>query len=165
MTLTKCIGGAPTLPDYTCQSYGCQRQARQLLWKTRGNRSTSDFVRRAPVPQAAVDVTPVTAWEHSETLLFRPERRDFTISRQVESHRPVEVKAVRNVVSGDRHKLPKPIRKTRLPEVRKCMCFDKCFNVHVSGTAFRTVRQRAAHFMPYCPNAMTFKTSVTSTQS
>ena len=127
----------------------------------------SDFVRRvrAPVPQAAVDVTPVTAWEHSETLLFRPETWDFSISRRVESHRPVEVKAVRNVVSDGRHKLPKPIRKTRLPEVRKCMCFDKCFNVHVSGTAFRTVCQRAAHFMPYCPNAMTFKTFVTSTQS
>ena len=31
VTLTKCIGGAPTLPDYTSQSYGCQRQARQLL--------------------------------------------------------------------------------------------------------------------------------------
>ena len=46
---------------------------------------TSDFVRRALVLQAAVDVTLVTAWEHSETLLFRPETRDVTISRRVES--------------------------------------------------------------------------------
>ena len=46
---------------------------------------TSDFVRRAPVLQAVVDVTPVSAWEHSETLLFLPETRDVTISRRVES--------------------------------------------------------------------------------
>ena len=78
--------------------------------------NTSDFVRRVPIPQAAVDVTPVTAWEHSEALLFWPETQDFPISRRLESHRPVEVKADRIVVSGDRHKLPKSIRKTRLPE-------------------------------------------------
>ena len=28
VTLTKCVGGAPTLPDYTSQSSGCQRQAK-----------------------------------------------------------------------------------------------------------------------------------------
>ena len=118
VTLTKCVGGAPTLPDYTSQSSGCQRV-----------------------------VTPVTAWVHSETLLFRPETRDAMISRRVESLWRSKLFAL---VSGDRHKLPKhakPIRKTRLPEVRKCMCFQKSLSTR--STFFATLSKRN-DFQNFC---------------
>ena len=85
VTLTKCIGGAPTLPDYTSQSSSLSTSSEDCCFGKRVKIDTSDFVRRGPGLQAAIDVTPVTAWEHSETLLFRPETRDVTISRRVES--------------------------------------------------------------------------------
>ena len=85
VTLTKCIGGAPTLPDYTSQSSSLPTSSEDCCFGKRVKIVTSDFVRRGPGLQAAIDVTPVTAWEHSETLLFRPETRNVTISRRVES--------------------------------------------------------------------------------
>ena len=59
----------------------------------------------------------------------------------------MEVKAVRNVVSGDRHKLPKPIRKTRLPEVRKCMCFQNSLSTR--STLFAILSKRN-DFQNFC---------------
>ena len=105
---------------------------------------------RQSFDQAAVDVTPVTAWEHSETLVFRPETRDVTISRRVESLWRSKLFAMQCLATGTSSQ--SPLGK------RDCQRWG-------STCVFRTVCQRAAHFLPYCPNAMTFKTSVTSTQS
>ena len=59
----------------------------------------------------------------------------------------MEVKAVRNVVSGDRHELPKAIRKTRLPEVRKCMCFQKSLSTR---STFFAVLSKRNDFQNFC---------------
>ena len=61
----------------------------------------------------------------------------------------MEVKAVRNAVSGDRHKLPKPIRKTRLPEVRKCMCFQNSLSTSTRSTFFAILSKRN-DFQNFC---------------
>ena len=59
----------------------------------------------------------------------------------------MEVKAVRNVVSGDRHKLPQPIRKTRLPEVRKCMCFQNSLSTR---STFFAILSKRNDFQNFC---------------
>ena len=59
----------------------------------------------------------------------------------------MEVKAVRDVVSGDRHKLPKRIRKTRLPEVRKCMCFQNSLSTR---STFFAILSKRNDFQNFC---------------
>ena len=122
---------------------------RQLLWKTRENRHKWFCPTRAsPSSRSRCHTGNRLGAQRNPPFPTRNARCHDQSSSGV----PVEVKAVRNVVSGDRHKLPKPIGK------RDCQRWG-------SACVFRTVCQRAAHFLPYCPNAMTFKTSVTSTQS
>ena len=66
----------------------------------------------------------------------------------------MEVKAVRNEVSGDRHKLPKPIRKTRLPAVRKCMCFQNSLSTR---STFFAILSKRNDFQNFCnqPSVLT----------
>ena len=117
---------------------------RQLLWKTRENRHKWFCPTRASPSSRS--------WCHTGNRLGANRNPPFPTRNarchdQSSSGVPVEVKAVRNVVSGDRHKLPKPIRKTRLPEVRKCMCFQNSLSTR--GTFFAILSKRN-DFQNFC---------------